>query len=111
MSRGNKNDSEKPAISLIPAEALWGMAKAFTYGAKKYGSHNFKAGIQYSRLADAAYRHLSAFMGGENIDQESGNSHLYHCLASVAMLVFMAEKRPSMDDRYVFVPDKEEICE
>lgn len=97
---GTKHDSGKPSISLIPKEALWGMATAFTYGSKKYGQHNFKEGIAYSRLADACYRHLSAFMNGENIDEESGNNHLYHALASLAMLTYMQEKKKEMDDRY-----------
>lgn len=95
-----KNDSGKPKISLIPKEALWGMAQALTYGANKYGQYNFKAGITYTRLADAAYRHLSAFMDGENIDEESGNNHLYHALASIAMLAYMDANKPDMDDRY-----------
>lgn len=99
-SGGTKHDSGKPSISLIPKEALWGMATAFTFGCKKYGAHNFKQGITYSRLADACYRHLSAFMDGEDIDADSGNSHLYHALASLAMLTFMHERRPKMDDRY-----------
>lgn len=98
--KGKKNDDGKPSISLIPKEALWGMAKALTYGAKKYGRHNFREGISYSRLADACYRHLSAFIDGEDIDEESGNNHLYHALASLAMLTFMFHNRKNMDDRY-----------
>lgn len=97
---GRKNDADKPSLSLIPKEALWGMATAFTYGAKKYAAHNFKAGISYSRLADAAMRHITAYMDGEDTDVESGNNHLYHALASVAMLVYMHHNKPNMDDRY-----------
>jgi hypothetical protein len=39
-------------------------------------------------------------MEGENVDEESGNLHLYHALASLAMLTFMHYHRPNMDDRY-----------
>jgi len=56
--------------------------------------------MEYTRLADAAYRHLSQFMDGEDIDQESGNNHLFHALASIAMLVDMTENNPDMDDRH-----------
>jgi hypothetical protein len=97
---GTKNDQGKPSISLIPKEAIWGMAQALTFGASKYGRHNFREGIEYSRLADATYRHLSAYMDGEDNDPESGHSHLSHALASLAMLSFMDENRPEMDDRY-----------
>lgn len=97
---GTKHDSGKPSISLVPKEALWGMAQALTYGAKKYGRHNYRQGIEYSRLADACLRHLTAYMENEDIDEESGNLHLYHALASLAMLTFMHYNRPEMDDRY-----------
>lgn len=100
MAKGTKNDSGKPSITLIPKEALWGCAEAFTFGAQKYGRHNFREGIDYSRLADAAYRHISAFMEGEDIDMESGNNHLYHALASLSMLVYMQEHKKEHDDRY-----------
>ena len=104
MSRALKNDSGKPKISLIPKAALWGMAQAFTYGANKYGKWNYKNGMEYTRLADAAFRHLSQFMDGQNIDEESGNNHLFHALASIAMLADMYENNPIMDDRYRKAP-------
>lgn len=108
MSKGTKNDKGKPRISLIPKEALWGMADAFTYGAKKYGDHNFRGGIEYTRLADACMRHLTAFISGEDLDDESGNCHIDHALASLGMLKFMMSHRKEMDDRYKDVSEKEE---
>lgn len=100
MAGGTKHDGNKPDLSLVPKEALWGLANALTYGAKKYGRHNYRAGIQYSRLAAACMRHLTAYMDGADIDIESGNSHLDHALASLAMLAVMAQNNPEMDDRY-----------
>lgn len=97
---GNKNDGEKPNISLIPKDAIWGMANAFTYGARKYGQHNFRNGIAYTRLASACLRHLTAYLEGENVDEESGNPHLDHALASLAMLKFMDVNKPDYDDRW-----------
>jgi len=100
MTGGKKNDQDKPDISLIPKVAIWGMAEALTYGAKKYNRHNFRAGIAYSRLVAAAMRHLTAWNEGENLDPESGLDHLNHCMASLAMLKFMQENHPNLDDRY-----------
>lgn len=100
MSKGLKYDSDKPRISLVPREALWGMAQALTFGAKKYEADNYKNGIEYRRLADATLRHLTAWIDGENQDPESGLSHLDHALASLAMLKYMSENKPDMDDRY-----------
>ena len=39
---------------------------------------------------------------GEDIDADSGNNHLYHALASIAMLVFTHSRRPELDDRYKY---------
>jgi hypothetical protein len=98
---GLKNDSGKAPISLIPTDAILGMANALGYGAKKYSKHNFRNGIAFSRLMDAAFRHLTAYMEGENKDPESGFSHLDHALASLAMLKFMDVNRQDMDDRWL----------
>lgn len=104
---GKKNDQGKPRISLIPKDAIWSIANGLTYGEKKYGTHNFRSGIKYSRLLDAAYRHLTAWEEGEDVDQESGNNHLDHAGASLAMLMFMASNRPDMDDRWKKEPKPE----
>jgi len=97
---GTKHDSGKPRISLVPPEAILEMATALTYGASKYGTDNFKAGLSYRRLLDATMRHLLSFSAGEDIDAESGNSHVSHALASLAMLVYTIKNNPGFDDRY-----------
>ena len=97
---GVKNDSGKSPITLIPKDAIWGMSNAFAFGAIKYGRHNFRNGIAFSRLADACMRHLTAYMESEDTDPESGLSHLDHALASLAMLKFMSIHKKDMDDRW-----------
>lgn len=97
---GTKHDSGKPKISLIPTEAILEMATALTYGANKYSADNFKHGIKYRRLLDAAFRHLFAISAGQDVDSESGNSHLGHALASLAMLAHMMKNKPEFDDRF-----------
>ena len=57
-TQGKKADAGKAPISLIPAEYVLGTAQVFAFGGKKYGLHNFRAGIQHSRCIDAAFRHL-----------------------------------------------------
>lgn len=97
---GNKLDANKPKVSLIPSEAILEMAKAFTYGAAKYEADNFKKGIAYRRLIDATLRHVLAIADNEDVDQESGNLHVGHALASLAMLCYMMKNKPQMDDRF-----------
>lgn len=97
---GRKLDAEKPMLSLIPAEAIILAGEAFTYGAKKYSAHNFKNGLAHGRLADAALRHIFAYLSGENLDPESGKSHIGHALASLSMLAYMMKHKPELDDRF-----------
>jgi hypothetical protein len=100
VENGNKFDSGKPPISLIPGAAIMQTATVLGYGAKKYDAHNFKGGIKYSRLLDAALRHIIAWSEGQDLDEESKHSHLAHASATIAMLIWMAENRPDLDDRY-----------
>lgn len=104
MSKGTKNDESKFQLDLIPYQALIETAKAFMYGAKKYGRWNYKNGLEHSRLINAALRHLNQYKEGEDLDEESGNSHLGHAMASIAMLIDSIKNRPDLDDRYT--PEK-----
>ncbi len=99
--KGIKHDDSKPDLSLIPTDALWGTAAALSYGAKKYQRHNFRNGLNYSRLVAAAMRHLTAWNEGEEVDNESLLSHLDHAMATLAMLKFMSVNKKEMDDRYI----------
>lgn len=93
-----KADAGKPQLSLNPIEALEQMAQAFAYGAAKYGRNNFKKGHAFSRTLDAALRHLSCVAAGDFTDAESGNTHLGHALASLAMLAHAMKHHPELND-------------
>lgn len=97
---GKKFDSEKEPISLIPVEAIKEEAKALAYGANKYGVFNFREGIEYRRLIDAALRHIFAVADGEDIDKESGCYHAACARANLGMLLYMMKNKPEMDNRY-----------
>lgn len=97
---GTKADSKKPPITIIPREALEQEAQAFAFGANKYGKYNFRKGIEYTRLLDAVMRHTLAFTDGEDFDPESGESHLAHARANLAMLIYMVKHKSELDDRY-----------
>jgi hypothetical protein len=97
---GKKFDNEKPRWELLPSAPLGAIASVLTFGAKKYDAHNWRGGIEYSRLIGAAYRHLSAFNDGEDIDPESGLSHLAHLGCCVLFLLEQEAKGTGLDDRY-----------
>jgi hypothetical protein len=100
MSSGTKHDSGKAPIHFLTREFLEGVAQAQAFGAKKYGDYNFCKGLAYTRLLDAAMRHLMAFTWGENNDNESGESHLSHAAANINMLMYTIKHHPELDDRY-----------
>lgn len=87
-----KADGNKPPLNLIPGEAITAMGRAFGYGARKYAPDNWRKCDDPGRYVAAAMRHLVAWNGGEELDPESGLSHLDHALASMAMLVGLIKK-------------------
>jgi hypothetical protein len=98
VSKALKNDKNKPRLSLIPVEALNHMAKAFGFGADKYGRFNYRKGMEHSRLLDAALRHINAITSGEEYDPESKLHHVGHALASLAMYAYNIEHHKKLND-------------
>ena len=97
---GIKHDQDKPRMDLLDADALEGLAKVLTFGAKKYAAHNWRGGITYSRLIAAALRHTFALLRGERLDPESGLPHVDHLGCCWMFLSSMMKNRPDMDDLY-----------
>lgn len=101
--KGTKHDNnyiEKPPLDLLTLEFLEGTAQALGFGASKYGRHNFREGIEHSRLIAAALRHINQYNNGEDLDKESKLSHLSHAAASLNMLMWMVKNKPELDNRY-----------
>lgn len=94
-----KNGKPKPRFSLIPQFALREVAQAFTYGAAKYGEHNYSKQSQMLDYIDAAQRHINQFLLGEDIDEESGNYHLSHAVASLMMVLDNQLNKTVTDNR------------
>ena len=97
---GVKHDDGKPAMHLIPPEAVEALAQVLGFGAKKYDPRNWERGLSYSRVFGAAMRHLWAWWRGDGSDSETGFSHLDHALTCVSFLVaYERRKMTSFDDR------------
>lgn len=99
-TKGLKYDADKPPMALLDPPFLEGVASVLGFGANKYAAHNWRNGIQYSRLISAAYRHLGAINRGENVDPESGLPHAYHLGCCTMFLASMMQTRPDLDDRW-----------
>jgi len=70
-------------------------------GERKYGRHNFRKGIQTSRLVAAALRHVFAYSDGETNAADSGVHHLGHARACLAMILQLEHDDTIADDRHV----------
>ena len=96
-----KFDLDKPSIGLIPTSALFEEANVLDFGAKKYGPHNWRKGMEWQRLIDAALRHITQFNDGEDLDAESGHHHLAHARCCLGFLIEYTLTHPELDNRHV----------
>jgi hypothetical protein len=99
MSEGKHFDSGKSPVELVPTSATFALAEILESGKAKYGPRNWEQGIAWSRVYASAIRHLLRWFNGEDLDPESGRSHLKHALCNVAFLVEYLETHPELDDR------------
>jgi len=95
-----KFDADKPPLGLISRIALEEEAKVMQFGVEKYGTHNWRGGMGFSRLIDATLRHVYAFADGEDLDKETQLSHLAHARCCLAFLLEYQGKKIGTDDRY-----------
>lgn len=100
IKKAQKFDDNKPPLDLIPYSALELEARVLAFGAKKYDAHNWRQGMDWSRLIGAALRHVNAFNAGEDLDPESGLSHLGHARCCLGFLIEYQKKGLGTDDRY-----------
>lgn len=100
VKEGVKHDLGKPRISLISRVFLIGIANVLTFGAKKYDADNWRLGMDWRRAIDATLRHVLAWADGEDLDPETGLSHLYHAACELMFLAEWQEFGVGRDDRY-----------
>lgn len=99
-SGGTKHDAGKVQVELLSPSWLIGVGRVLTFGAQKYAAHNWRKGIALSRLLGACLRHVLAYLGGEDLDPESGLSHLLHASCCLQFAYELSENRPDLDDRF-----------
>jgi len=86
ISEFMKFDSKKPRMSLVPASLSQGVARALSYGAKKYKVNNWRETKDIECYLNALQRHFDAWREGEEDDPESGLNHLDHIAANLAFI-------------------------
>ena len=96
---GARYNTGKADLSLIPLVTLEEEAKVWEYGKAKYAAWNWAKGMSWSVPYACALRHLSAWQRGEEIDPESGQSHLAHVMCNIRMLMLYSKTYKEGDDR------------
>lgn len=91
----------KVPAHVIPQQVLSELGVALLEGALKYGAYNWRvAGVRASVYFDAQVgRHLSAWMEGEDIDPDSGLSHVTKAIAGLVILRDSMIQGNWVDDR------------
>lgn len=95
-----KHDSGKPRMSLVSPVALIKLAEVMTDGEKVYSAHNWRLGFNWTRVVDAAQRHINIWNAGGDLDPDSKRSNLAHAMACIMMLLEFEETKSGSDDRY-----------
>ncbi len=102
-----KNTNPKDAIgiskapmSTVSAAVLMEVGVAMLEGASKYGRHNYRAaGVRASVYYDALMRHAMAWWEGEDLDPDSGMSHITKAIATLVVLRDAMIQDKFTDDR------------
>lgn len=98
-STGGQKGRKPEEYALIPTGALAELARVYGHGASKYSADNWRLGYPYSWAISAMYRHIEAFRAGEEIDKESGLSHLAHAAWHLFTLYEFGVTGVGVDDR------------
>lgn len=90
----------KTPLGLVPPHAMEQTAWVHKLGADKYGPWNWReTGVCASTYVNAILRHLNAWRDGEDLDPESGISHLAHIACSANILMDARYCGKLQDDR------------
>ena len=99
---GLKYDGEKVRTDLYSVPAYLGTCMVLTYGAKKYAAWNWSKGINYMRVYGALLRHITSWVMGQRLDEETGLPHLDHAACCIMFLQHYDkhnERYKEFDDR------------
>lgn len=93
----------KAPITTVPMHVIFQVGLAMMEGGRKYGRHNYRGAtvpaVRASVYVDATARHLAQWWEGEDIDPDSGLSHIIKAIASLTVLADAIMTGQLEDDR------------
>ena len=102
----------KVPMSTLSGPVLMEVGLGMMEGACKYGRHNYRvSGVAASVYYDATMRHLMLWWEGEDIDPDSGLSHVTKAISSLFVLRDAMINQQFRDDRPVSVVNQEWLRE
>lgn len=91
---------KKAGLRFVPQALRILAVPAMQLGAEKYGPMNWRTKrVKMSVYLEAAQRHLAAFEDGQDLDDESGASHLSHAAACLGIIADAQQLGQLEDDR------------
>lgn len=96
---GGKKGSKLERFDLIPWDQITELARHFGRGARKYEDRNWERGYAWSLSYAALLRHLTQWWQGEDVDQETGSSHLIAVAWHALALAWFQRWSKGTDDR------------
>lgn len=97
---GVKDNRGKPNLELIPFEPMMAVGRVLGFGAQKYKPNNWRLGLSWLQTAGSALRHIGKFLMGEDIDEESGESHIDCAITQLLFLSTYIKTGTGEDDRW-----------
>lgn len=96
-----KADDGKTRLDLLHPAFLRAVADVLAFGARKYEAWSWLRGKAWSRDYAATLRHLTAWWEGQDLDPETGLSHLAHAVCDVMFLFVSQHLGRGTDDRAI----------
>lgn len=96
---GGAKGQKLARFDLLPADALRQVAEHYGKGAAKYEDRNWERGYDWSLSFSAMQRHAWQWWNGEDVDEETGSSHLAAVIFHALALLTFDKTHPELDDR------------
>lgn len=103
---GGQKGVKDERFDLIPTDALTQLAAHYGAGARKYDDNQWRKGYEWSKSYAALMRHMTQWWAGEDIDEETGSSHLACAAWHTFTLMTFSKEYPEFDDRYKSLDSK-----
>ncbi len=95
----DRHNKGKMAWDQIDFESLEPLVEVLMFGETKYSRDNWKKGQLITELLGSLFRHIIAFQKGEDLDSESGKSHIGHAMCNLMFIQYVLNNHKQFDNR------------